>query len=128
LYYSPSRLVAWRGRRPLSLMLGLVYFCAFVALGLIHRHTGAPMAPYPAARAAVTSIPAATSVVSTVTLAQEPACWLCATASAATTTLVEPPVAVQAPVSRRVHAATYTPAALTRTFLSSPPRGPPQAC
>jgi hypothetical protein len=124
---SASRLTYWRGRQPLGALLALVYFWAFVAVGLTHSH--APlrtMTCCPDSGAAAVQ-PAAPAITPAAVSAEDTSCHVCAAVHATAVALVSPPAAGHTPVPANRLAASHDSPAPARSLTASQPRAPPQA-
>jgi hypothetical protein len=126
LLFSRSRLTRRGSRRPLSAVLALVYFWAFVALGLTHTHAPILASTYHrSARAAATSPPNGMIVAPAVAADDDTPCAVCAAVHAATVALVHPPAVTHIPAAATLLIARSA----SRTPTSNPSvlhlRGPP---
>jgi hypothetical protein len=128
LTFSASRLIHWKGRRPLGALLALVYLWVFAALGLTHTHAAPHRVPERTAPRTVLAASPATPVIHSVVPADTDApCAVCATAHATPTALAAPPTPVLLPSTARRLVALFLISAPARGVPTFNPRAPPQA-
>jgi hypothetical protein len=122
-----ARLTCSRGRRLFSAALTLLYFWAFVALGLTHTHGVAGIAARrPAPAIAGAHSPAACIGRAASRPDDDAPCAVCAAVHAATVALAQPPVPVHTLLAAPRLAAWSSVLTPRRTPRTSRSRAPPQ--
>ncbi len=121
------RLTYRRGRRPLSAALVLLYFWAFVALGLTHTHGSVGTATrLHALELARASGPAQSMGRVPAPLGDDAPCAICAAAHAAPAAIAQPPAHAHTPLPTEDFVLWSPVLAPSRTPRISRSRAPPQ--